>query len=152
MRRGRYGSPCAARKSTALRTGGAAALRGGGREAATAPAAIAHGAAPPAAPGRATRTRYKGPGGIAEYRAIPHEDVGGRWFHDVDRTLNLNNPVLAARPARSQIYVETKRREEWRVYAGTDRQSVNATWKVQYDFYPCSMIKRADQGHWGNVG
>ena len=101
--------------------------------------------------GRA-RPRYKGPAGIAEYRAIPHEDVGGRWFHDVDRTLNLNNPVLAARPARSQIYVETKRREEWRVYAGTDRQSVNATWKVQYDFYPCSMIKRADQGHWGNVG
>ena len=88
--------------------------------------------------------RYKGPAGIAEYRAIPHEDVGGRWFHDVDRTLNLNNPVLAARPARSQIYVETKRREEWRVYAGTDRHSVNATWKVQYDFYPCSMMKRAE--------
>ena len=87
---------------------------------------------------------YKGPAGISEYRVIPHEDVGGEWFHDVGETVDYYKPILAATPATSSIYVESYRGEAWRAYAGTNRAIVNTTWKVSYDFYPCSTVKRAE--------
>ena len=74
---------------------------------------------------------YKGPEAIGEYRVVPQALLNFSTLR-TDSTLAL--------PARSHVLSAFTQREEWFHLGG----SRDVEWSIDYEYYPCSVMRRAE--------
>ena len=75
---------------------------------------------------------YKGPEAIGEYRVVPQALLNFSTLR-TDSTLAL--------PARSHVLSAFTQREEWFHLGG----SRDVEWSIDYEYYPCSVMRRAER-------
>mmetsp|Transcript_4856 Transcript_4856/g.10294 ORF Transcript_4856/g.10294 Transcript_4856/m.10294 type:complete len:864 (-) Transcript_4856:124-2715(-) len=78
---------------------------------------------------------YKGPSSIGEYRIVP-------TF--VGKSGQLQTKAVQALPAQFTIGVDYETREQWDHLQGTKEATVNVTWRADWRFYPCSVMRQAE--------